>query len=83
MLFNLNETVRVKLKPEGIEILRKRHEEYRSKIPSFGEFKPPVTDEEGWSKWQLWDFMRTFGPHISMGRIPSFETTIDIPEKKS
>lgn len=41
-------------------------------------YRPPTEDAEGWSKWQLWNLMQEFGPHMSLaGRMP-FETTIRI-----
>ena len=80
MQFNVNDSVRVKLNDRGVKILRERHDELRKRLPSVGNFTLPAVDENGWSKFQLWDLMRIFGPHISLGMVTPFDTTIEIPE---
>jgi hypothetical protein len=76
--FNVNETVRVKLTERGLQTLRERHDEIARQYPAFGSFKPPKTDADGWSEFQLWSLMRSLGPHILMGGPTLFETTIQI-----
>jgi len=69
MEFNINESVKVRLTKLGRKII---NEDEYAIIPS--------EDEEGWSEWQLWVLMQTFGPHMGNGmRIP-FYTTIWIPD---
>ena len=81
--FNLNEYVLVKLNGLGIDISKKQHEELCDFYPSLEEFIFPVTDEEGWSKWQLWVLMNTFGEHLKMGFPLPFEATVKIDIKPS
>lgn len=80
MKFNVNNYVKIKLNERGKEILLKEWEampeSYRSRYP----FKSPKEDEEGWSKWQLWNVMETFGPHIFLGCVNPFDTEIEICE---
>jgi hypothetical protein len=83
MKFNINDYVRVKLTPEGVEYLRQKHENsladcHKRGFPGF-PFKTPVTDKDGWSNWQLWDLMSSFGADIGPGRSLLFETEIEIP----
>jgi hypothetical protein len=77
--FNVNHSVHVKLNAKGIEILRKKHQELARVVPSIGPFELK-TDEFGFTKFQLWALMETFGAHISMGMCCPFETEILIPK---
>lgn len=81
MLFNINETVRVKLTETGIAELRRQHEELKALFPTVREFTPPETDTDGWSKHQLWSLMQALGHLCVMGCALPFETTIDIPKE--
>ena len=73
--FNINNCVRVRLNDQGRQIHRDNHERYATpKYP----YQPPSEDADGWSKWQLWSLMSEFGSHISLGRMPPFETEIEI-----
>lgn len=71
--FNINDTVRVKITEKGHALLRKDHEEFFAKLASKRPYEPPKEDAEGYSRWQLWSLMQSFGPHISLG----FETPFD------
>ena len=74
--FNCNEYVYVKLTQFGKEILAKDEEEFRRlyNIEPIYKFKPE--DEDGWSKWQLWDLMNIFGPYMKMGCNNPFDLSI-------
>lgn len=76
--FNVNSSVRVKLTDEGRKIHRDRHDNLRKKLPSGVEFnyRPPEEDADGYSKWQLWELMQVFGPHICLGCVNPFDTEI-------
>lgn len=76
--FNVNDFVMVRLTDMGREILRKQHEELLRRVPKLGEFNAPKEDADGWSRWQMWNLMETFGPHVSLGMHVPFETTIRI-----
>lgn len=69
MKFNISHIVRVKLTERGRRILAEMT------FPHAVE-----EDSEGFSEWQLWVLMETFGPHIHLGSDLCFETEIDIIE---
>jgi hypothetical protein len=82
-MFNLNHEVAVKLTEEGLDILRRNHDRLNAgylfpgnKPGLLGEFRPPKTDAEGWTRFQLWALMHEFGADILMGRPVPFETAI-------
>lgn len=83
MKFNLNDNVLIKLTDRGRQILKERHDQFVKDFPSISddlkEHRPPKEDIQGYSEWQLWVLMETFGPNISIGFNPPFETTIIIP----
>lgn len=65
--FNINDCIKVKLTAYGCKI----HIEYYSKyLPKSLMSTPknyvPVIDEEGFTKYQLWEFMNIFGEHMTM-----------------
>lgn len=68
--FNLNSSVWVKLQPNGRALLE------QPIYPGLASRLSHLKEIDGWSKWQLWDLMNTFGEHIYMGGTPPFETTI-------
>ena len=79
--FNVNDRVRVKLTDRGREI----HDEFwcDHPIPLARVYSPPKEDDEGWSEWQLWVLMETFGPEL--GYIldePPFEPNIEFKVKE-
>jgi len=76
---NINDTVKVKLNDYGREYLRKQHEELFELCLGRVPYNPRKEDEEGYSSWQLWDLMNTFGPATYLGatELP-FETEIVI-----
>ena len=67
MKFNMNDNVKIKITEHGRELLSNGSFEHLYK-----------EDDNGWSKWQLWHVMEIFGPHISLGCTPPFETEIEI-----
>ena len=72
--FNVNHHVRVKLTSSG-------HKAYRAFIERLrlGAYDYTVKeDADGWSRWQMWHLMQVFGPAISMGFDPPFETEIQL-----
>ena len=78
--FNINDYVMVKLTPRGRDLHRKAHHALMASLPRTPDwaYSPPTEDAEGWSKWQAWDLMSSFGEHISLGGEPPFETGIRI-----
>ena len=83
MKLNINEYVKVKLTDKGRAIHKKQYEELFASCPELMNYRPPREDADGWSKWQLWDLMQRFGPHISLGVEVPFETEIEIETKET
>ena len=82
MQFNINDRVRVKLTDHGRQLHRKAHEAFWSQ-PGLGsirrsQYEAPKEDAEGWSVWQMWSLMETFGKHCGLAKPLPFETTIEI-----
>jgi hypothetical protein len=73
MKFNINDDVRVKLNENGWDIHKKYWLPYCS-----GNYTPPKADADGYVKFQLWDFMNIYGPHMVMGLPIPFDPYIII-----
>jgi hypothetical protein len=73
---NTNSFIKVKLKPAGVEILRKQHESIFYKDLERFPFKTPQVDNDGYTKFQMWVFMRTFGNFLVWGGEAPFETDV-------
>lgn len=84
---NVNSTIKVKLNDYGREVLCHQHDELNRKIINLGgkplEVRYPETDEHGYSKFQLWDFMNIFGECFTMTntRLPIANLSFYIDEK--
>jgi hypothetical protein len=77
--FNINHNVFVQLTPTGITEMKRQHDELYDDIGIESTFKPPKEDSDGWSEWQLWHLMNTFGHMTRMGvRENPFNLTIRI-----
>lgn len=78
MKFNINDYVWVKLNDKGKELYLRSFDD----IPlEFRRVRLLEVDSDGYSKFQMWSFMQIFGPHISMGFNPPFDTTIKFDPK--
>lgn len=74
---NVNDYIKLKLNQKGLNILRDRHDELRRAVPKYDRnWTPPNTDANGYSRFQLWEAMQIFGPHITMGMEPPFSTEV-------
>lgn len=70
---NLNEYIKVKLTDKGKEIYRNYYHYIDDEdVPKLN------VDEEGYCKFQLWDFMHIFGEHFHMGGGLPCETNVKI-----
>lgn len=65
--FNVNANVWVRVTDVGFTLLTENEARY---------VRIQQEANAGWSKWQLWQLMATFGRNIRMGGSPPFETTI-------
>jgi len=77
--FNVNDQVRVQLKPWA----RDRIVEARKESGCPEKYCRVQEDEGGWSSWPLWALMQEVGPMISMGNEPPFATEIEFDLKRS
>ena len=69
--FNINERIKVKLTPRGIDIFYHQFDELNGKYKGMG-FLPldpcmPEIDEDGDTEFQLWYFMNIYGKHMANG----------------
>ena len=87
MRFNINDKVKIKLTDRGHRIGKENHDKLINLIRETGDektcramedYNPCVEDGEGWSEWQMWRVMEIFGPHVSIGFDPPFETDMII-----
>ena len=78
--FNINDDICVRLTKTGKEILRKKFEILSTDHGNHDlTFSLPDEDENGYSKWQLWDLMNQLGKYCYNGYDPPFEVIIKIP----
>lgn len=69
-----NGKVSVKLNDDGRQLLNTISDGICLSNPRLSGRKLfPQDDENGWSRWVLWDFMHTFGPHLSLGSPTYFD----------
>lgn len=82
LTYNLNFTIKVKLKDTGYQILADRHNEYINVIKEWDkrdkEYYKNLADEDGYTKFQIWSFMKTFGSVTGIGFNQVCETNIKI-----
>lgn len=75
---NINNYIWVKLTKEGREIYYDSYKDVYPLLLKAGYGIPAIVQEDGWSKFQMWDFMRIFGEHLSMGVCGPISTSVEI-----
>ena len=82
--FNINEFVKVKLTAVGRAELKRQHDELCEAFPNIETEISDIyqSDEDGYTKFQLWSLMNTFGHICHMGSAPPFDTTIILVPNK-
>ena len=77
---NLNENIKIKIKPEGYQYMADRHNELVKDVPSLkchsAEHYEMKADKDGYTKMQLHAFIALFGPFCEGGFSVPFETNI-------
>lgn len=67
---NLNDRIKVKLTPLGVEIYYHQYDELNKQIKERGgkqlEPRMPEIDKDGYTKFTLWNFMELYGEHMGM-----------------
>ena len=82
--FNVNDYVWVKLTPVGLKILERNFYELRRAFPNLPkQFTPPLMDDEGYTKYQMWSLMNDFGNYMVMGGQSPFETDVIFETKEN
>lgn len=75
-VLTVNSNVRVTLTDHG----RAVHENFWASTYKRGPYFPPKEATNGQSQWTLLQLMQIFGPHMSLGSRPCFETDIEVVE---
>lgn len=77
LAFNINDYVLVKMLPKGFDIWLASHNRYAPERwrKTLADLEAE-RDEAGYSKFQCWEFMQVFGPHMSLGMTGLFSTEI-------
>lgn len=81
MHFNINDYVKVQLTDYGRYVHKDDHYRFWATHRPFGpipDYLPPTEDGNGWSKWQMWHLMDSFGSYMGLGRELPFKTEIEI-----
>jgi hypothetical protein len=83
---NINDAVKVKLTDFGVSILKEKREKLNKAIKGrggkgFGEFELKK-DADGYTTFQHWELMNTFGDVMTMGFNAPFETDIIVTKGK-
>ncbi|KAK9680604.1 hypothetical protein QE152_g38899 [Popillia japonica] len=63
---NLNERIKVKLTPLGVDIYYHSFDRVRNAVPSINGM--PKIDEDGFTEFSMWDFIHLYGEHIGIGK---------------
>ena len=64
---NLNDIIKVKLTPYGSEIYYKQFDDVNKRYGrEICEPRMPKIDKEGYTEFQLWQFMELYGEHIGV-----------------
>lgn len=75
---NLNETIKVKLTPYGAEIYYKQFDELNKQYDrEICKPQMPQIDKDGYTEFQLWNFIELYGQHIGMCK-PNVIEPLDI-----
>lgn len=81
---NINDKIKVKLTEHGRSILEKDVTDTLGRLKGFNisDYSPYHTDDEGYTEFRLWDFMRIFGSHFWNGcpQILEHNEIVLIPE---
>ena len=81
---NLNELVKVKLTDLGKDIYYHQYDELNARLGTI-IFKPAFAkeDDEGYTYFQLWNFMEVYGKHIGLSKpnvIDPLEIIYELPK---
>ena len=76
----MNEFIKVKLKKSGYDLLAENHNQYIGVIKGWRKrtYKhyQKKADKDGYTRFLFWEFMKEFGPTLSLGMEPLFDLEI-------
>jgi hypothetical protein len=75
---NINDKVWVKLTEEGKQIYHDHWHKYDELFQRIGYETPPLKTVNGWTEFQMWDFMSIFGSAYRIGMGGPTQTEIEI-----
>ncbi len=80
---DVNDYVKVKLNQMGKDIYFHRHDDIRKEYVEKNGYYPvcfqsdyPKTDENGYSSFPLWEFMKIYGDYMVLGKNLPFDTEL-------
>ena len=76
--FNINNYILVKLTKSGLKELEQQHNQLKEVSPNIGDYNPPETNDEGYSKWQAWELFSKLGYMLDDFKVCPFDTNIKI-----
>ncbi len=79
--FNINDSVYVKLTEFGFKFHMRHYARILPQDVFEKMYRSPKVDEQGFSKFQLWDLMNIFGENCSMACEQPFSTEIEFEKK--
>lgn len=83
--FNLNEYIKVKIYDKGYQVLADNHNKYLGVIKNWekrdAEYYKLKADENGYTRFQAWNFIEEFGSVTRLGMNGYYSTEIQIEGK--
>lgn len=80
LTFNMNSQVKVKLTQLGYQHLADEHNEYIGIVSAFktrsADYYKALADKDGFTSFQLWVFIQSFGKVTGMGFKPCYDNNI-------
>lgn len=84
MKFNINEYVHVQLTDFGRKTLKDAFDKFDADMGNMGSpYIAPIEDEDGWSRWQMWELMLQLGHLLVNGGPTPFNTNIILGDERN
>lgn len=81
MQININQFVKIKLTPTGRRYLVEKHNQVYGRLVTSHPYRPITEDDQGYSRWQLWELFGTFGELMQYPTMnPPFEPNIEVED---
>lgn len=83
--FNLNDYIKVKIYDKGYQLLADNHNKYLGVVKCWekrdADYYKSKSDENGYTRFQAWDFIQEFGSVTKLGITGYYSTQIQIEAK--